>query len=167
MIKTLKAGLLLAAVLAPTAVLADMKVQLLPPFGGKQLPAGQHCTMQGGNGSTPPMKVTGIPAGAVWIIGYFNDKDYSPLSRNGGHGTIGWPVRGSTMELKSIPGMTANLPHGATVIKKARTSGEFASPGYLPPCSNGRGNRYSVDLVAVDAKGKALAKVRNVIYGRY
>ncbi|WP_233270334.1 YbhB/YbcL family Raf kinase inhibitor-like protein [Chachezhania sediminis] len=160
-------GLLAAAILSSTIALADMAVQLLPPWDGKTVPPGQQCTEFGGNGGTPPMKVTGIPAGAKWLIGYFNDKDYSPLSKNGGHGTIGWPVKGTTMELKPVPGMTDKLPGGAVVIKPTRAKGKFISPGYLPPCSGGRKNRYAVDLVAVDSAGKALAQVKNVMIGRY
>lgn len=167
MLKSIKIGLFFTTLLAPATAMADMQAQLLPPWSGKTIPAGQHCTLYGGKGSTPPMQVTGIPAGAVWIIGYFNDKDYRPLSRDGGHGTIGWPVRGSAMQLAPVPGMTDTLPNGARVIKKSRAGGKFASPGYLPPCSGGKGNRYSVDLVAIDAKGRALDKVSNLIIGRY
>ncbi|MEQ8899831.1 MAG: hypothetical protein RID11_07455 [Roseovarius sp.] len=64
--------------------------------------------------------------------------------RNGAHGTIGFPVNGSKALLPSVPGMTARLPGGARVIHPARSSGDYASPGYLPPYSGGRGNRYTV-----------------------
>ena len=113
------------------------------------------------------MMVSGIPAGAKWIIGEFNDKSYSPLSSKGGHGIVAWPVKGTKTKLFSVPGMTARLPGGAKLMKPARSTGKYASKGYLPPCSGGKGNRYSVDLKAVDAKGKVLDKIRNVSIGRY
>jgi len=156
-------GLMMLAGMA----MADMAVVLQGEWDGKKVPSGQQCQRYGGNGKTPPMKVSGIPDGAVWIIAYFNDKSYKPLSRNGGHGTIAFPVTGTTTTLPAVPGMTANLPGGARVIKAARSTGAYASPGYLPPCSGGRNNRYTVDLKAVDAKGNVLDQILNVNIGRY
>lgn len=43
----------------------------------------------------------------------------------------------------------------------------YASAGYLPPCSGGRGNRYTVDVKILDAAGKVLDTQRNVAIGRY
>lgn len=63
--------------------------------------------------------------------------------------------------------MTAKLPAGAQVIKAARGKGKYASPGYLPPCSGGRGNRYTVDLRAVDGAGKVLEMLSKVAIGKY
>jgi hypothetical protein len=152
----LTCGLLM---MAGTAM-ADMTAQLSGGWDGRKVPPGQQCRLHGGNGSTPPMR-------AVWIVAYFNDKSYGPLSRNGGHGTIGFPVRGETTDLPSLPGMTATLPGGARVIKAARSSGDYASVGYLPPCSGGRGNRYTVDLKAIDKAGKVLDEITNFDIGRY
>ena len=158
--------LVLAVCLAAPAAMADMSAQLLPPWDGRTIPAGQHCTIQGGKGGTPPMQVTGIPAGTRFIIAEYNDKDYRPLSRNGGHGTIAYQVSGTSARLPAVPGMTANLPRGVSVVKKARATGQFASDGYLPPCSNGRRNMYAVELKAIDAQGKVLDKV-GLNLGRY
>lgn len=152
--------------LAAGAAHADMKVKLGGGWNGKTVPAGQHCRLHGGKGSTPPMTVSGIPSGAAWIIVEFNDRDYRPLSTKGGHGVIGWPVKGSKTVLKPVPGKSARLPGGAQVVKKARSTGDYASPGYLPPCSGGRGNRYFADVKAVAKSGKVLARTR-VEMGRY
>lgn len=156
-------GLMLSAGVA----VADMSVQLMGGWDGKRVPAGQHCTLQGGNGNTPPMRVSGVPEGAVWIVAYYNDKSYQPLSRNGGHGTIAYPVRGAVTDLPAVPGMRGKLPGGAQVLKPSRAKGRFSSPGYLPPCSNRRNNRYTVDLKAVDKQGKVLDEIHNVDIGRY
>lgn len=165
MLKTL--SLTAALILAGAAAFAEMQVQLGGGWDGHKVPAGQQCALHGGKGATPPMTVSGIPSGAVWVIAYFNDKSYTPLSRNGGHGTIGFPVKGSTARLPAVPGMTASLPGGARVIHPARSRGDYASPGYLPPCSGGRGNRYTVDLRAIDKAGKVLAEVKTVDIGKY
>lgn len=154
-------------VLSAGVAMADMSAQLAGAWDGRKIPAGQHCKLHGGNGSTPPMQVSGIPQGAVWIVAAFNDKSYKPLSRNGGHGTIAFPVRGATTDLPAVPGMTARLPKGAQVVAKAKSTGSYASPGYLPPCSGGKGNRYTVDLKAVDKQGKVLGEIRNFDIGRY
>jgi len=145
---------------------AKMGVQLLAPWDGKRVPAGQNCTLDGGNGSTPPMKITGLPGGTVLIVVEYNDKSYPPLSSRGGHGTIGYPVSGSSAKLPAVPGLTANLPGGVRVIKRARGTGRYASKGYLPPCSGGRGNRYSATVKAISQAGKVLEKA-TISIGRY
>ncbi|WP_205470728.1 hypothetical protein [Breoghania sp. L-A4] len=119
--------------------------------------------MFGGNGKTPPMKVSGLPKGTEWIHAEFNERSYKPLSRNGGHGVIGYPVKGNAANL---PANSTSLPGGAKVIKAARASGKYASRGYLPPCSGGRGNQYFADLKAVGKGGKVLGQAR-VELGRY
>ena len=155
---------LLIATAAPA--FADMKASVTAPWNGKKVPAGQQCTLHGGNGKTPPFQVTGIPEGTVMLVVEYNDKSYSPLSSRGGHGTIGYPVKGSSGKFRAVPGLTAKLPGGIRVIKKARSSGDYASAGYLPPCSGGRGNKYQADVKAINAKGKVLAKTKMDL-GRY
>lgn len=145
---------------------AAMTVTLDAPWDGRKVPAGQQCSLFGGNGATPPMTVAGLPQGTVWVVVAFNDRDYRPLSRNGGHGTIGFPVKGASAKLPAVPGMTDRLPGGARVVAAAKSTGRSASPGYLPPCSGGRGNRYSADVSAVGADGKVIETVRIAI-GRY
>jgi len=152
--------------LLPAAALAEMTVTLGAPWDGKRVPKGQQCPKFGGAGATPPMTVTGLPAGTAMVVLSFNDKNYPPLSRNGGHGQIGFPVKGSSADLPAVPGMTKRLPGGARVLAPAKSTGAYASPGYLPPCSGGRGNRYVVDVIAVDAAGKPLEK-QTVDIGRY
>ena len=48
----------------------------------------------------------------------------------------------------------------------ASATGAWKSPGYLPPCSGGRGNRYVAVVKAVDADRKVLAKAK-IKLGRY
>ncbi|GGX54936.1 hypothetical protein GCM10007385_24140 [Tateyamaria omphalii] len=146
--------------------MADLKAKVAAPWNGKKVPAGQNCALDGGNGSTPPFQVTGIPDGTVWLIVEYNDKSYKPLSRNGGHGTIGYAVNGASGSFPAVPGMSARMPKGVQVIAAAKSTGKYASPGYLPPCSGGRGNSYEAVVKAVDANGKVLDKTRMSL-GRY
>lgn len=154
------------ALLLPVPALADMKIALGAPWTGKAIPAGQQCKLDGGNGGTPPLSVTGLPAGTVQVVVAFNDRNYPPLSKNGGHGTIGFPVKGDSASLPAVPGMTAKLPGGARVVAKAKSTGNYASPGYLPPCSGGKGHRYTADVMAVGADGKVIEK-KTIDIGRY
>jgi len=145
---------------------ADISVKLLAPWTGKKVPAGQQCTLDGGQGATPPMQIGGLPKGTVSVIVAFNDKSYAPLSRGGGHGIIGFAVKGSRVRLPSVPGMTRKLAQGVVVVRAARTTGAYASPGYLPPCSGGRGHRYVADIKAISVAGKVLGET-SVDIGRY
>ena len=146
--------------------MAEMSVKLGGGWDGKKVPAGQQCSLHGGKGSTPPMKVTNLPKATAWVYVEYNDRDYQPLSYKGGHGVIGYPVKAGSADLYAVAGMTAKLKGNAKVISKARATGQYVSQGYLPPCSGGRNNRYFAVVKAVDASGKVLEKT-NVEIGRY
>lgn len=164
--KTIMTTAFIALLMTAAPAAAKMAVELLPPWDGKNVPAGQQCKLDGGNGKTPPMTVSGLPTGTAWILVEYNDKSYAPLSTKGGDGSIGYKSSGSSAKLPAMPGMTDKLPGGAWVVKKARSTGNYASNGYLPPCSGGRGNNYSADVKAISAAGKVLEKV-TVKIGRY
>ena len=137
--------------------LPTLKVSFADPaWKGQTIPAGQHCRLFGGKGDTPALKVENIPVGANAIIVEYNDLSYSPLSSDGGHGKIGYWVKGSSAVLPSVPGETAQLGVKDSFIEAAaRSTGQYASPGYLPPCSGGRGNTYVADIKAVYKASKA------------
>ena len=161
-------GVFAVCVFAANSAFAEMQVTLGGNWDGNRVPEGQQCTLFGGNGATPPMQITGVPEGTVMIVAEYNDRSYQPLSRNGGHGTIGYQVSGNSANLPSVPGlMDRNLPHGVQILNKARGTGRYASDGYLPPCSGGRGNQYAVDLKAVDAGGHVLEELKRIAIGRY
>ncbi len=152
--------------LANNALAADFNVDLDASWDGIDVPAGQQCTLFGGNGATPPFYVTDLPAGTAVIHIEFNDLSFAPLAKDGGHGIIGFAVSSSSVDLVSVPGLSAELPEGIFVVSAARSSGRYASDGYLPPCSGGRGNNYSADIIALDANGVELGSV-TVAIGRY
>ena len=163
-----KSAILAAAVALALTVpaAAEMSVALKAPWDGQKVPTGQQCVLFGGKGATPPMMIKGLPAGTAAVVVEFNDKSYPPLSTNGGHGAIGFKVSGKTANLPAVPGMTNKVPKGSYVVHAARSSGEYASKGYLPPCSGGRGNRYEAVVKALGADGKLLEKV-SISIGRY
>jgi len=154
------------AAVNPSVEVSSLDVALLGGWDGVTVPAGQQCSLHGGSGSTPPMQVSGIPDGTAEIVVQYNDRDYAPLARNGGHGTIAFPVTGSTATLPSVPGMTSELGGAARLVSAARSTGQYASSGYLPPCSGGRGNVYEAVVTAVSADNTLLA-TQTVRIGRY
>lgn len=144
----------------------NFSATLSAPWDGENVPAGQQCHLFGGEGATPEIVLQGLPEGTQMVRVEFNDKSFAPLADNGGHGVIGFAVSGPVAVLPSVPGMTVDLPEGASVLAAARAGGQYASPGYLPPCSGGRGNRYMADVIALDAAGKALGRLQ-IELGRY
>jgi len=125
-------------------------------WDGKRIPKGQQCKKFGGSGATPPLHVSDIPPEANAIVIEFNDLDYRPLRRNGAHGIMGFEIEpgvGSVV-LPAVPGGTNDMPTGVWLVKKNRAKGGFATAGYLPPCSGGRGNKYQAEVYAVVKKGE-------------
>ena len=119
-------------------------------WNGKTVPSGQQCTKFGGKGATPALVVDNVPAGANAIIVEFNDRSYMDLSFDGGHGKIGFSVSGGgKVTLASVPGETEQFPDGVFLEARNRATGSYATAGYLPPCSGGRGNAYFADVKAV------------------
>lgn len=144
-----------------TVVFAD------PAWDGKKVPDGQHCKKYGGHGATPALRVSGIPEGTAMIVLEFNDLDYGPMSSGGGHGVIGFSHDGGTdASLPPVAGETSDMPQGVTLVRKNRARGAFNAPGYLPPCSGGRRNKYRAVVMALDANGDELAETE-ITLGRY
>lgn len=136
-------------------------------WDGETIPAGQQCTLQEGEGATPALELSGLPAGTVAIHLAFNDETFEAMN-NGGHGTIGFnvePVDGAAT-LPSVPGATSDLPEGTFIAKPNATSGGFLTEGYMPPCSGGRGHTYSVLISAVDASDAVLGQ-KYLVLGKY
>mgnify|MGYP000129378241 CR=1 FL=1 len=122
---------------------------------GEKIPKGMMCAMRGGdNPTTPPLQITNIPPEANAVIVEFNDISYPPLATGGGHGRIGFwidPAQSdsSTISLPAVAARSDKIGPQAFVEQKARTSGRYASAGYLPPCSDWKGNTYTADIKVV------------------
>ena len=83
-------------------------------WDGVTIPEGQHCKKFGGEGSTPPLRVSNIPAEADAIVVEFNGLGFQPLSNKGGHGKIGFEIEMGVgvAQLKAVPGGTKKMPVG-------------------------------------------------------
>lgn len=152
--------------MAPVMARAEMTVSLLPPWDGEAVPAGQICGLHGGSGSTPPLTLAGLPEGTVSVAVEYNDISFPAMAFHGGHGVIGFAVTAPEAELAPVPAMTADLPEGAWVVSASRAGGDYASPGYLPPCSGGNGHTYQALVRALDANGAELDTAR-IVLGKY
>jgi hypothetical protein len=168
--KTLFAAALTAGIVLPGAVFAQTALTAKftdPAWDGQAVPAGQQCSLNGGQGSTPSLELSGVPDGTTQIVLAFNDETYTPMD-NGGHGVIGFDVApvGGVVTLPAAPGETDALPTGVSVLKKNLGTGAYDKPGYLPPCSGGNGNLYTVTITAIDAAG-AKVSAAEIELGRY
>ena len=143
-----------------------------PAWNGKNIPSDQVCKKFGGNqAGSPALTVEGIPADADALVLAFNDESYAPMDK-GGHGIVRVQLnKATTIQIQSISGETDTLPSGVSSVAKHRGSGWSGTGGaYLPPCSGGRGNTYSIDVSAVkgaaDGIGTTLAKGK-IQMGKY
>ena len=122
-----------------------------PAWDGKKIPAGQMCQKFGGaNARSPSLMIENIPAGADALLMAFNDESYTPMDK-GGHGVLSFAHDGSaTASLPAVSGETDSLPAGVTAFTKHRGTGWSGTGGaYLPPCSGGRGNTYTITISVV------------------
>jgi len=155
--------------------LPELKVSFADPlWNGEKIPASQVCSLYGGEASTPKLRVSNVPDGANALIVEFNDRSYAPLSYDGGHGKIGFWLEGARNPaiLKSVPAESQTLPNPAFIEANSRGRGRYAKPGYLPPCSGGKGNAYFAKIKAVyKAKDKSeqnkLLATGQIELGRY
>jgi hypothetical protein len=143
-----------------------------PAWNGKKIPATQVCKKFGGEqAASPALAVEGIPADADALLLSFNDETYAPMDK-GGHGMLRFALKQSaTAQVPAVTGETDTLPAGVSVVNKHRGTGWSGTGGaYLPPCSGGRGNTYSIDVSAIktgaDGSSTPLAKGK-IVMGRY
>ncbi len=145
-----------------TAKFADAK------WNGEKLPAGQQCKKDKGAGMTPPIEVMGLPAGTTAVVLAFNDETYQPMN-NGGHGQVRFAVAkgAKSVKLAPAPGETDDLPAGVTK-EKGHIASAFSGTGgaYLPPCSGGQGNSYTVTVKAM-GEGSAVLGETKLALGKY
>lgn len=160
-----------AALFAPTVSLAqgpaaELKVGFTDPVwtGGEVAPA-QRCKKFGGAGSSPALQVSGAPAATAAFKVLFNDETLKMMD-NGGHGVVRYAVKptAGAATLPSLPGETDALPAGVITVAKHKAE-RFSGTGgaYLPPCSGGRGNTYSVVVEALGPDDAVLARGRAVM----
>jgi len=122
-------------------------------WDGKKVPDGQQCQRFGGNGSTPTIRASDIPAGTQAVILAFTDRSVQKMN-NGGHGKIGMLVEedSTEVEIPSVPGHSFELPDDVFLVSAQRNPSWDKAGAYMPPCSGGRGNNYVVMVQAVTIK---------------
>lgn len=140
-------------------------------WDGNKIPAGQQCARFGGKGATPAIKIEQIPEGANALVMEFSDQTYLPMN-NGGHGKIAYRITSGSKQttIPSVAGHSFDLPASFLLIEAQRAP-TWDKPGaYLPPCSGGKGNTYTVTVKAVkEADGKIISKLAEttINMGRY
>lgn len=138
-------------------------------WNGKVVPLEEVCSDYNVEpGSTPGLYIENLPEGSSKAILKFNDKTFTKMD-NGGHGIISYSIEEgmSAVEIPALMGETFELDEGFESVT-AHTGTRFGkrAGAYLAPCSGGKGNTYSVDIVIVDSNDKTLA-TKEVILGKY
>ncbi|NQV80479.1 MAG: hypothetical protein HQ495_07985 [Alphaproteobacteria bacterium] len=163
----LTAGLLFSV----PAAAADFSASLADgAWDGRAVPKQHVCQRFGGAAAmSPRVQVSGIPSGAAQLEIWFNDTSFAAMD-SGGHGKVRFKLAAGAAEavLEPIPGETSTLPSGYTTAEGHRGSGWSGTTGaYLPPCSGGRGNLYTMTIFAVDDAGKPVSEKMKVVLGTF
>ena len=145
-----------------------------PEWNGKKIPVGQQCNKFGGdNPMSPQIKITGLPLETQAVLLRFNDESFQKM-KQGGHGVIGMRVEPGTTELlfPAIPGHSFKLPDNVFMVRAHKAPTWDKAGAYLPPCSGGKGHRYSVTIQPSTIKNwdkKKFKKIESVKVniGRY
>ena len=165
-------ALLLAACVSepqvPQAPLAPLQVSFADSkWTGRIIPREEVCNRFNTRpGNAPSILVSGLPAATVTIELSFNDISARSVFNHGGHGVIHYllPTPGANeVVIPSFPGQTSKLPGGFSVKRHFTSEAWDTGSGYLPPCSGGQGNTYTVDIRALDAQGARIAEAKLVL----
>jgi len=138
---------------------ADLTLSHLDPAwkdGKEEIPDKGICKRDDGKGMSPPIKVSGIPAGTVKLLVNFTDEDYG---NEGGHGGFEVKISGqSEVTIPSIEGGVDKMPPNIKGVGEHHCFDCNGGTYYLGPCSGGSGNTYTVYIYAKDKGDEDLAK---------
>ncbi len=135
----------------PFTILNDLTINFTDTaWNGKTIPVGQQCPAFGGKGATPGLSIQNIPPKANALILTFSNISHISLDR-GGMGQIGYRFKQGTPDvtLPPIPGSTFDLPEPFFVIAAHQKPFQNKPGAYLPPCSGGKGDHYSLIVKAL------------------
>lgn len=122
-------------------------------WDGKMIPKDEVCSKYNKNGgNTPSITINNLPANTNKIILTFSDNNPSSQMMNGGHGVVSYKLTkaSSSVTIPSIKGETFDLPTNFKSERAHRaTKWGYPAGAYLPPCSGGKGNLYSVKIEAI------------------
>ena len=156
------------------------KVQLNVAFAdqkwdGATVPKDEVCSDHNPKGGhSPALTIDNLPTQTNYILLSFSDETFKGM-RNGGHGTIGYEVAAgiSKLTIPSVKGETFALPDKFTTVREHQGAQFGKQEGaYLPPCSGGSNNLYTLEVKAIqkpnEAKGTyILLGDANISLGRY
>ena len=135
----------------------------------QNVPEGQQCRRDGGQGASPRLVIGRLPEGTNRIVVEFSDRTDKQLN-NGGQGRIGLKVsEGATgVIFPSIPGHTFELPSDRMYLIEAHR-GDDEPGAYLPPCSGGMMHLYTVRVMAAREEGgqSTVLATEDLILGYY
>jgi len=139
-------------------------------WDGQNIPQDEVCNKFNSRpGNSPAIRVEGLPASTTKVRLRFNDETAGPAFDNGGHGIIEYRLPEDAENqavIPSIPGQVSDLPEGFSIERNFTSQAWDTGSGYLPPCSGGEGNLYTVDIQALNAKGELTGETK-LRLGRY
>jgi phosphatidylethanolamine-binding protein (PEBP) family uncharacterized protein len=132
-----------------------------PDWSGKKVPGVGICQLHGGQGMSPAITVTSIPAETNRLVMKFTDRDWGS---EGAHGVVGFRHAPDTPST-TIPSFKGEVDALPEVFEKISIHECRACGGgiYLGPCSGGQGHQYHVTIEAQNAAGKTLAEGKLVL----
>jgi hypothetical protein len=139
-------------------------------WDGQNIPQDEVCNKFNSRpGNSPAIRLENLPASTTKVRLRFNDETAGPAFDNGGHGIIEYRLpgdAGNQAVIPSIPGQVSDLPEGFSIERNFTSQAWDTGSGYLPPCSGGEGNLYTVDIQALNAKGELTGETK-LRLGRY
>ena len=108
-----------------------------------------RCRECGGQGFSPPLRVSNVPAGANRLVIAFRDITAHELGGISNHGALSMETNGADeISVPSVDERTATLPASVAIAQNHGTRHRPAI-GYLAPCACEGDHRYEVQVRAV------------------
>jgi hypothetical protein len=146
------------------ASLADAK------WDGKTIPSNEVChKFNSRAGNAPKIAINNLNATSTKIELSFNDESAGPEFNFGGHVVIEYQLPNevkNSITVPSIPGQVKELPENFSIKRNFTSRAWDTGFGYLPPCSGGKGNLYTVTIKAYNDKGEITGDTKLTL-GRY
>ena len=155
---------------------AQLNVKFLDKkWDGITVPKDEVCSDHNPKGGeSPALVIDNLPTQTNYILLSFSDETFKGM-RNGGHGILGYEVTAGTSKLTipSVKGETFTLPDKFKMVREHQGTQFGKKEGaYLPPCSGGSNNLYTLEIKAIqkptDPKGAYIVLGdANISLGRY
>jgi phosphatidylethanolamine-binding protein (PEBP) family uncharacterized protein len=135
-------------------VVANLSVSFADArWDGKKVPKCGQCTLCGGEGLSPSLKIANIPENTDFLM-----VEYKDLTMGVYHGAVRIPMTpDNEYTILSLPEQTYELPQG--IQMETEHQAPIGSPGaYMAPCGCGYNNKYMAYVFAMKSEdpGKKL-----------